>query len=305
MVRTFVVSLLLCFAENGALKLPSYQDPVDQNDAPVFAKVDLEDGSAPIFSKIFGQASNRLAKYVDRDVISSVKVLHTHGKGELGYDLLEVYLQDLSTKEKNLLKLDVDHGDNKPKGGGGGGLPGGFHYTLSKGTFVNGIRRFLEMVLKDLPEEKLERLKKCGGAATSNPMGNEGGAGVWLVLNGEKVGEQKLFQTQGFNKNKVLVLGAGGKDIQSKTGMGRSIWIPGASLAFMQMSQTPMQFENRTFVEEVLKLKQKDHTYAYQHHNCKANRDNAFNDACKGLAEHKLKCWALGKCGKKSMGSPR
>lgn len=218
---------------------------------------------------------------VDQGVPSSLKVVQTNADGNHG--LVEVFLHPLSEEHK--MALEKHH----PKGGKTEELPGGFTYKHTSGTFKNGVGNFLKMLLTDLGEDKLQSLQKCGGHAAADP-GNRGGGGVWLVLNGEKLSEEQLVGSAAFKSNNVLILGAPGKDVAA--GKGRSIYVPGASLAFMEMSHTPMDFLNRQAL-----AKEENHVYAYQHHNCKANRENFFTRMCEGLHQEGMECYALGKCG--------
>lgn len=220
-----------------------------------------------------------LEHLVDQGVPSGLKVVQTNADGH--HDVLEVFLHPLSEEHKLVLQ--------KQEGFTASQLPGGFAYKKTSGTFQNGVENFLKMLLQDLNATKLKALTKCGAHIAANPN-SRGGAGAWVILNGEKLSPEQLEKDAAFNNNNVLILGAPGRDVVA--GKGRSIYIPGASLAFMSMKKTPMDLINR--VESV---KEDGHTLAYQHNNCKSNREGFFKAMCQGLKDADMKCFALGACG--------
>lgn len=218
---------------------------------------------------------------------SGLKVVHTQPDGN--HDMLEVFLtpKSIMSLQKDFDNEDLGSGRRRKSQNEVGDLPGGFKYSTRRGTFKKGLTRFMELLLQDLDENKLSKLQDCGTTIESNPN-SRGGSGVWLVLNGEKLSAEQLENNKAFQNNNVLILGAPGRDVAA--GKGRSIYVPGASLAFMSMEQTPMGFVNRT-------AKKKDRELAHQHTNCKKNREATFEEMCAGLAKADMSCYALGPCG--------
>jgi len=160
------------------------------------------------------------------------------------------------------------------------------------------IKDFFEKLLTDLPAEKVESLKQCQAKVKGSPNGGGSPGEVWVLLNAEKLTSEDVKAHAGWNdpKNKVLILGAPGHD--NVGSHARNIYLPYASLEFVdtQNKYTPMHLVNRNWTRELLKQKDNDHIYAYQHHNCKMNREHDFDVMCDALNKNGLSCSALGKC---------
>lgn len=218
---------------------------------------------------------------------SALKVAQMDASGT--WNIVEVFLKSFDPTQSAEHDAMLVKEGKKPKAPLG---LGGFSTSTESGTFKGGAHNFINHLVKDLPAAKVDALAKCGAVVDSDPNAwrSKGGNGVWIVLNGEKLAPESLENHPGFRNNRVLVLGAPGRDVVA--GKGRSIYIPGASLAFTAMSYTPMHLINRTAVH-----KDEDRVLAFQHHNCKANREKFFLHMCEGLQQKGMKCYALGACG--------